>query len=117
MRRCSSASFASGTERNCVSAAVSAAALRKPKIVADAGDAGAFPLDELDAPKSNIAEARSAAERSFIRSEVKVSKVAQVLAAVVSCDLAEDYICLLFAKCTNFTIFTIWCSLMIYLVL
>src|SRR5579864_3382412 len=111
MRKCSSASRESGTDRNCVSAAVSASALRKPKIVAAApGEAGAFSLDGVDKPKKRMAEERSAAKRTLMGSDVKVSKVAQVLAAVRNGILIDLLIRFIFAICTNFTNFTTWCS-------
>jgi hypothetical protein len=72
----------SGTDRNWVSAAVSAAALRKPKIVvAPLGEADAFPPDDVGELK-RMAEERSAAKRTLMGSDVKVSKVAQVPAPV-----------------------------------
>src|SRR5437899_12485965 len=110
MRKCSSASRESGTDRNCVSAAVSASALRKPKIVAAApGEAGAFPPNGVDKPKKRMAEERSAAKRTLIGSDVKVSKVAQVLAAFGNGILANLLIRFTFAIRTSFTNFTIWC--------
>src|SRR5437899_6352965 len=115
MRKCSSASRESGTDRNCVSAAVSASALRKPKIVAAApGEAGAFPPNGVDKPKKRMAEERSAAKRTLIGSDVKVSKVAQVLAAVRNGILADRFIRFIFAVCTNFTNLTTWCYRVIY---
>src|SRR5579864_138281 len=110
MRKCSSASRESGTDRNCVSAAVSAAAFRNPKMVAAApGEAGAFPPDGVDKPKKKMAEERSAAKRTLIGSDVKVSKVAQVLAAVRKGILVDLLIRFIFAIGTNFTNSTIWC--------
>jgi hypothetical protein len=89
--------------------------LRKPKIVAAApGEAGAFPPNGVDKPKKRMAEERSAAKRTLIGSDVKVSKVAQVLAAVRKGILAHRLIRFIFAACTNFTNFTIWCCRVIY---
>src|ERR1035437_3209814 len=79
MRRCSSASLESGTARKRDSAACSAAASRKPKmVVAGLEDAAALPLDRVDQPESNMADESNAAARIFMGSEVKDSKVAQV---------------------------------------
>jgi hypothetical protein len=88
--------------------------LRKPKIVVAApGEAGAFSPDGVDEPEKRIAEERSAAKRTLIGSDVKVSKVAQVLAAVRNGILGDLLIRFIFAICTNFTNFTIWCYALI----
>src|SRR5215475_10372177 len=75
IRRCSSASLESGTERNCVSAAVSALEFRKPKI--DEEDAAKLLRSLLDGP-SRIADANSPARKSFMGIPgLEFSKVAQ----------------------------------------
>ena len=43
--------------------------------------AAAFPADGVDEPENKRADERSAAEKSFMGSEVKVSKVAQAVAS------------------------------------
>jgi hypothetical protein len=43
--------------------------------------AAAFPADGVDEPENKRADERSAAEKSFMGSEVKVNKVAQAFAA------------------------------------
>jgi hypothetical protein len=84
--------------------------LRKPKIVVAApGEAGAFSPDGVDEPEKRIAEEK----RTLIGSDVKVSKVAQVLAAVRNGILGDLLIRFIFAICTNFTNFTIWCYALI----
>jgi hypothetical protein len=44
-------------------------------------DAAAFPGEGVDEPENKMADERSAAEKSFMGSEVKASKVAQAHAA------------------------------------
>src|SRR5207302_11505640 len=56
-----------------------------------------------------IADETIAAKRTLIGSDVKVSKVAQVLAAVRNGILADRFIRFIFAVCTNFTNLTTWC--------
>ena len=86
IRKCSSASLESGTDRNCVSTAVSAVALRKPKIAVfepeDAGAAGALP-GRVEEAENRRPDERRAAKKTFIGSDVKVSKVAHALVRVV----------------------------------
>src|SRR5207302_2038439 len=61
-----------------------------------------------------IADETIAAKRTLIGSDVKVSKVAQVLAAVRNGILADRFIRFIFAVCTNFTNLTTWCYRVIY---
>jgi len=85
MRRCSSASLDSGTAKKRDSVACSAAASRKPKMDGDEPEyAAAFLPDVVNELESKMVEERSAAEKSFMGSGVKVSKVAQAAAAVVA---------------------------------
>jgi len=57
-----------------------------------------------------MADERSAARRTLIGSDVKVSKVAQVLAAVGNGIPADLYFRFMFASRTNFITFTTWCN-------
>lgn len=61
-----------------------------------------------------MADETTAAKRTLIGSDVKVSKVAQVLAAIRNGILANLFVRFIFAICTNFTDFTIWCCDMIH---
>ena len=83
---------------------------RKPKIVA-AAPGEAFPPDGADEPRTRMAEERSAAKRTLMGSDVKVSKVAQALAAVGDGESSEsvDIFALHSHSETNFTNFTKWC--------
>jgi hypothetical protein len=56
-----------------------------------------------------MADETSTAKTTLIGSDVKVSKVAQVLAPIGNSILAHLNICFMFAVCTNFTNLTIWC--------
>ena len=47
-------------------------------------DAATFPADGIDEPENKMADERSAVEKSFMGSEVKGSKLAQVLGATVT---------------------------------
>src|SRR5579872_2113410 len=78
VRKCSSASFGSGTARNCFSMAASAAALRKPKMEEGAtDDPGVFSPALVEEPASRIADERSPAKRSLMVFGVKDNNVAQ----------------------------------------
>src|SRR5712691_3095970 len=109
-RRCSSASLDSGTARKRDSVACSAVASRKPKMVGvEAADAEAFPTGDVDEPENKTATERSAVEKSFMSSVVKVSKVTQARRLA-----RHGRQAIIFALCTNFTNFTIWCREAIY---
>jgi hypothetical protein len=78
-------------------------------VVAGLEDAAALPLDRVDQPENNMADESNAAAEIFMGSEVKVSKVAQVVAAGAKCQTGSRFVRLIFAFNTNFTIFTTWC--------
>ena len=63
---------------------------------------------------NRMADETTAAKRTLIGSDVKVSKVAQVLAAIRNGILADLFIRFTFANCTNFTNFTTWCCSVIH---
>lgn len=56
-----------------------------------------------------MADESNAAAEIFMGSEVKVSKVAQVVAAGAKCQTGSRFVRLIFAYNTNFTILTTWC--------
>src|SRR5579863_10294551 len=79
VRKCSSASFGSGTARNCFSIAASDVALRKPKMGDDSDEAEPFLLSvPVDAAETRMADERSPAKKSLMVG-VEASKVAQTL--------------------------------------
>src|ERR1700721_553697 len=100
MRRCSSASLASGTARKRDSVACSAATLRNPKM-ATAERTAEFPGVSVDQPVRRIAKERIAEAKGLIGSRVKVSKVAHGQSSVV----VVPHLRRVFADSTNFTNF------------